>query len=125
MCGVCGREQDPGGETLLLYESLNHSSTCFPSTPLSLYGSLKSVHVILHAAIVRCVVRMGGSGVVSCFYYVHLCTSSLCGEQCMSIAVGSVWWRSQWTMKDVVSGGSQCGETLGWESSRMREREGM
>ena len=55
------------------------------SPPLSLYGSLKSVHVILHAVVVRCVVRMGGSGFVSCFYYVHLCT-----EQCMSIAVDSV-----------------------------------
>ena len=67
MCGVCGREQDPGGEPLLLYESLNHSRTCFPSPPLSLYGSLKLVHVILHVVVVRCVVRMGGSGFVSCF----------------------------------------------------------
>ena len=91
---------------LLLYETLNHSRTCFPSPPLSLYGSLKSVHVILHA-VVRCVVRMGGNRFVSCFYYVHLCTSSMCGEQCMSIAVSSVWWIGHWTMKGVVSGGSR------------------
>ena len=51
------------------------------------------------------------------FYYVHLCTSSLCGEQ--SIAVGSVWWRGHWTMKGVVSGGSQCGGTV-WENEGAR-----
>ena len=51
---------------------------------------------------------------------------SMCFEQCMSVAVGSVWWRSHWTMKGVVSGGKpEWGETLGWEHGRMREREGM
>ena len=44
------------------------------------------------------------------FYYVHLCTSSMCGEQCMLIAEGGMWWRGHGTMKGVVSGGSQCGE---------------
>ena len=39
---------------------------------------------------------------------ISLRVSSLCGEQCMSIAVGSVWWRSHWTMKGVVSEGSLC-----------------
>ena len=64
---------------------------------------------------------MGGGGFVSCFYYVHLCMSSLCGEQCMSIAVGSVWWRGHWTMKGVVSGGSQCGGTVvAWENEGAR-----
>ena len=91
--------------------------TCFPS-PESLYGSLKSVHVILRGVVI--------SGAV--FYYVYflfmkcisLRVSSSCSEQCMSIAVGSVCLRGHWTMKGVVSKGSQCGGTLGWSVGARR-----
>ena len=41
-------------------------------------------------------------------------------SQCMSIAVGSLWWRGHWTMRGVVSEGSQCG--MGALGSSMRGR---
>ena len=48
LVGGRGGEREPGEGPLLLYETLIQCSTCFPSPLLSLYGSLKLVHVILH-----------------------------------------------------------------------------